>query len=139
MYLWSTGESSSSITVAPTVTATYSVIVSDNICSGEDSVSVIVIDECEDNGPDIVPNVFTPNADGVNDVFQIKIGGVIQSSLFIYNRWGTKLFESSPEKRYWDGKTPSNMEASEGTYFYIYRGESINDFYERKGTVELLR
>ena len=76
-----------------------------------DSVMIqvrVIVDEIE------IPNVITPNGDGVNDYFVIKnIEHVETSTLRIYNRWGTKIFEASPYKNDWNGDG-----AADGVYFY---------------------
>ncbi len=67
-----------------------------------------------------IPNVFTPNGDGVNDVFRI-VGGnsfCLIRSITIFNRWGEILFESNDPYHYeWDGTVNGRM-VSPGTYFY---------------------
>ena len=65
----------------------------------------------------IVPNVFTPNNDGNNDLFQTT--GLDGYSLSIYNRWGQEIFSASPYLNNWDGRNNSGKEISSGTYFYI--------------------
>ena len=65
-----------------------------------------------------IPNIFTPNNDGVNDAFIItSLGKVIKenASLQIYNRWGLKLFESNTLIK-WSGEN-----YSDGTYYYIFK------------------
>ena len=70
----------------------------------------------------IIPNVFTPNFDGINDVFEIVNLEHYQASILIFNRWGRKVFEHSDYyNNWWDGGN-----APAGTYFYILtftRGE----------------
>lgn len=96
----------------------------------------------------IIPNIFTPNNDGHNDVFSIQIidAELISTiEVIIYNRWGEKMYEyinneSTPELLLWNGVTSSGNKASEGTYFYVINyttkaGETIIE----KGTVSLLR
>jgi len=64
-----------------------------------------------------LPNVFTPNGDGTNDVFSIKDKFKVycdpEFSFTIYNRWGKKVFESKDPEFEWDGDG-----AGVGTYFY---------------------
>jgi len=67
----------------------------------------------------LIPNVFTPNGDGKNDLFKIDITGYKLIKGEIYNRWGINLFEWENPNEGWDGKTKSGAEASTGTYFYI--------------------
>ncbi|AEV33974.1 hypothetical protein Oweho_3019 [Owenweeksia hongkongensis DSM 17368] len=66
----------------------------------------------------IVPNVFTPNGDGINDCFYVsgKEGFAECFDLSIYNRWGERVFESTNPEDCWTGE-----EHSDGTYFYVLR------------------
>ena len=62
----------------------------------------------------IIPNVFTPNGDGINDQLQIVgIDNTQDYSIKIYNRWGRKVYEGTNALAHWDG---GNSKA--GTYFY---------------------
>lgn len=81
-----------------------------------------------------IPNVFTPNADRINDVFSFETCDKITSTL-IYNRWGNKVFETNTAKHYWDGRTTSGEQCVNGTYFYIIVTEEKN----YKGFVQLMR
>ncbi len=102
-----------------------------SIYAGESSISVvdqcdiyveleIVIEDCSM----IIPNVFTPNQDGMNDYFRIEgIESYPNSSLIVYNRWGNLVFQSDNYQNNWDGYL-----ASQGTYFYVLErsdGESF--------------
>lgn len=83
----------------------------------------------------IVPNVFTPNGDGKNDVFKFDYKNIIEFNCKIYNRWGKLVNEiTSPEKS-WDGRN-----GSDGTYFYILQAKGLDDVvYDLKGTVTLIK
>jgi gliding motility-associated-like protein len=66
------------------------------------------------------PNVFTPNNDGINDIFEFEVAGRMYecAEIVIYNKWGETQFSSSGNNINWDGHTSSGILASEGTYFY---------------------
>ncbi len=66
-----------------------------------------------------IPNVFTPNGDGVNDFFSFSVSE-IEYEVIIYNRWGMKMFEGNQTEPYWNGKN-NNIAVSDGTYFYIIK------------------
>ena len=74
-----------------------------------------------------VPNVFTPNGDGKNDVF--KISGLSDCKIYnltIYNRWGMKVFETSnPISDFWNGHltTPTGPAVPAGIYYYVLSGD----------------
>jgi gliding motility-associated-like protein len=107
-YSWSPAASVSdptSRTPAATVnnTTTFTVTVSDGICTREASVTVEVRDLlCED--PDIfVPNTFTPNGDGNNDVLLVRGRSIRELEFMVFDRWGEKVFETNDQDRGWDG------------------------------------
>lgn len=64
-----------------------------------------------------IPNSFTPNNDGINDVFQPKGRGVLEYELTIYNRWQEKIFNSSDFEQGWDGKY-KGITCLEGVYVW---------------------
>lgn len=75
--------------------------------------------------PTLLPNVFSPNGDGKNDVFSIygytnPCTDTIETK--IYNRWGKLVFESEETDFEWDGKNKNNEDCSNGTYFVILTG-----------------
>lgn len=85
-----------------------------------------------------IPNVFTPNGDGVNDEFLPKLNNTssVQGySLVIYDRWGKKVFETTSPTQGWIGDANGSGKAAEGTYFYVLKtkDKTIN------GNVSLLR
>jgi gliding motility-associated-like protein len=89
-----------------------------------------------------IPNVFTPNGDNVNDIFFVKAANLTSITAFIYDRWGTKIYELNTEKGNiaWDGKTQTGKEAPDGTYFYIITATGKDGVsYDTKGTVSLFR
>jgi gliding motility-associated-like protein len=67
----------------------------------------------------IVPNVFTPNGDGINDILMITARGLGSVDAQIYNRWGQKEYEWHTLSGGWDGYTASGVPATEGTYYII--------------------
>ena len=67
-----------------------------------------------------VPNVFTPNGDGKNDEFRVAFRSLREYHIWIYNRWGKLVYESSDPAKGWDGMI-GNRPASEGAYFYVIR------------------
>ena len=85
----------------------------------ESAVSNII---CKDNCPTVeLPNVFTPNGDGKNDTFTpLTCTAFIQTiSIEIYDRYGTKVYESSGDNLSWNGKTTNGAELPAGTYYYL--------------------
>jgi gliding motility-associated-like protein len=87
-----------------------------------------------------MPNVFSPNGDGVNDLFMpVKAYNVEKLHLTIYNRWGQKLFETEHAEYGWNGKT-GGKECSEGTYYWLLSYTTLTDVnQELHGCLTLLR
>lgn len=68
-----------------------------------------------------IPNIFTPNGDGINDVFTINATGIEGLYGEIYDRWGLKMFTWDLKNDGWDGRSPAGTMAPEGNYYYILR------------------
>jgi len=113
-WIWSTGETTAAILVS--APGYYSTTVTIGGCSASDTVWVA--NDCYMD----IPNVFTPNGDGLNDYFyprQFLTRGLTTFKMDIYNRWGQLLFEStSLDGRGWDGRF-NNQDQPEGVYVYI--------------------
>lgn len=86
-----------------------------------------------------IPNVFTPNGDGVNDVFWISSSGLEDYHIQIFNRWGNLIFETTATEIIWDGTTPTGKEVQAGTYYYVLKAASTTRDYSRKGYITLLK
>jgi len=90
-----------------------------------------------------IPEGFSPNADGVNDVFFIRgIDRFPANSILIFNRWGNRIFEASPYINTWDGKSTAGLSLGAddlpvGTYFYLLDLGNGSDVL--KGTIYLTR
>jgi gliding motility-associated-like protein len=87
-----------------------------------------------------IPNVFTPNADGNNDVFIISNRGMKSLHCRIYDRWGVLIYEWDGTTGSWDGRTKNGKEAVDGVYYYAafledYSGRT----YDESGFVHLIR
>lgn len=89
-----------------------------------------------------IPNVFTPNGDGVNDLFFLKSTNLEEISILIYDRWGHKVYDLVSDKGNiaWDGKNQLGKEVADGTYFYLIKATGKDGLsYDKKGTVSLYR
>ena len=123
-------------------TGVYDVTLFVSNAFGTDTITMnnyIVVDSCLEIPVSFtIPNVFSPNNDGNNDVFFIESTGVTNLDMQIYNRWGMLMFETSDINATWDGRTNSGAVCPEGTYFYIIKitTDKTETF---KGTLTLLR
>ena len=140
-YAWSFGDGSTSTQENPT--HTYD-------APGEYWVELTVSNElgCGDSLrygpyrialPEIqVPNVFTPNNDGVNDFFRISNKGIANGRLWIFDRWGREMFAGNVLE--WDGTGPDGEPAQEGVYFFKLEATAIDGKeFTDDGQVTLLR
>ena len=84
----------------------------------------------------IIPNVFTPNGDGINDTFFIiGLDNYLQSDLIITNRWGSEVYVKKNYRNDWSGDS-----LPEGTYFYILNAKSSTGSQQVfKGYITILR
>jgi len=87
--------------------------------------------------PIVVPNGFSPNNDGKNDLFVIKGLEMLENEISIFNRWGIELFYKNNYQNDWDGRTQSGGNLPEDTYFYIIKIPQIDK--ELNGFVVLKR
>jgi gliding motility-associated-like protein len=98
--------------------------------------------ECPDLTDSLfVPNVFTPNGAGGNDVFRFASKNVEIAEVIIFDRWGLQVGEFSGEAGYWDGKHyKSGLDCPAGTYYYIARVKRLNQNFETlTGFISLMR
>lgn len=92
--------------------------------------------QCVDNCPRYeLPNAFTPNGDGFNDVFTPfpNYRFIERIDIQIFNRWGNVVFETTDPAINWNGHTLSGNDVAEGTYFYVCK------VYERRVEGVVLR
>ena len=107
-YLWSPPKGLSSVTAqhpSATVheTTIYLLTVSDPFCQKSDTVQIIVLPYVCDNPFVFVPNAFSPNGDGENDILYVR-SRIVQDIIFrVFNRWGEMVFESTSMSSGWDG------------------------------------
>lgn len=140
-YLWTppTGLSATNIlnpVATPAVTTTYNLkITNAQGCSNSSNVTIDVLPYC------VKPmNAFTPNKDGFYDTWFITNGNCLKkATVLVYNRYGSKVFESQDYKNDWTG-TYKGKPLPDGTYYYVINYELLNgDIVLKKGNVTILR
>lgn len=88
----------------------------------------------------VFPNAFSPNGDGINDVFKAKeYQSLVEFHAYIFNRWGQKLYDWTDPAEGWDG-TSGGKEVKDGVYFVLVKAKGADgrDYNIRKD-VNLLR
>lgn len=132
-----------SVWASPELTSSFRVtIVDQNGCSDSDQTVIIV----EKKRPVFIPNVFSPNGDGRNDVFYIQAGPQVKAvkSFQIFNRWGETVYESygfqpNDPSRGWDG-TFRGEQLNAAVFAYFAEIEFVDGVVELfKGDVMLMR
>jgi len=105
---------------------------------GKDSITqTITADKvCKDI---FIPNVFSPNSDGQNEIFYIYGKGIKTFSFMIFNRWGEKIFENDDLSKGWDG-TFKSQKVNSGIYAYTFNAITLDgETIQRKGNITLIR
>jgi gliding motility-associated-like protein len=104
-------------------------------CKGYDTVFLKVY-----KGPTYyIPNAFSPNGDGLNDIFRPIPVGIEYTEFFrVYNRWGKLIHESNDFLKGWSGSY-NGVKQPIGAYIWVIRGKSVSgEFIDMKGTVILV-
>lgn len=99
-------------------------------CSGDFS-TYYYIDNVQLIENSITPNIFTPNNDGVNDLWSPTFYSV-DEVFEIYNRWGNKIYTLNSQSNGWNGQTNKEQDCPDGVYFYVSNKK-------QKGTIHLIR
>jgi gliding motility-associated-like protein len=141
-YLWSTSDTTSSISVSPTETTTYCVTVTNaSGCFDTACVRVTVEIPCPENKDLAVPNAFSPNGDYHNDRLCLQGWStcIADFQIIIYDRWGEKVFESTDASFCWDG-TYKGKDLDPAVFvYYITAVLSNSNKVEKKGNISLIR
>ena len=118
---------------------TYVFTVRNNITGCISISSSLSIDAAICNDDLFVPNAFSPNGDGKNDILFVRGSGIVNMQFLVYNQWGEKVFESNTLSTGWNGIFGGKPQPV-GVYVYVLRvtktnGETVN----KKGSVTLIR
>lgn len=130
-YNWSTGEKTPNIVIDQE--GLYQITLSNGVhCTTVDSVHI-------KNYCDVtyiyVPNTFTPNGDGLNDVFKIAGENIYVLKMYIFNRWGEEIFETNDPKKGWDGNQ-KNGPAPTDVYVVMYEYEGLSPNTQKKESIQ---
>ncbi len=124
----------------PFETTTFTVFVEDEIgCKDTASVTVYLKSFFCEEPYIFIPNAFTPDGDGKNDIFRIRGNALDEVYLAVYNRWGEKVFETRDLETGWDG-TYKGKELPPDVFGFYMEVKCLNgEEYFKKGNVTLLR
>lgn len=139
IFNWNNGSSDS--TLINIIAGTYDLTVTDDEnCSRSISYEVLVVNDGNGSCDSLmIYDVFSPNGDGVNDLWIID--GLIEypnNSLQIFNRWGNVIYEMSPYENTWNGSNMNGKAVATGTYYYILKlNDGSDEVYS--GHINLIR
>ena len=136
-YIWNNGLTTGDIDIYEG--GNYEVTISDEICSISDTVFIRTY--CP---PTLfIPNAFTPNGDGINNIFIVKHHNIVEFNILIFDRWGMLIFESNDITNGWDGTFKGNQ-VQEDVYVWKISYSSYNikgmlSEYIKLGIVTVIR
>ena len=140
-YTWSPSSGLSCTTcpnpsVSPDETTTYTVITTDSVgCVASDQITIYVDYEYVI----YIPNIFSPNGDGKNDILYVRGKGIKTLYFAIYDRWGEKVFETTDLNNGWDG-TFKGKPLNKAVFVYYVKATFVdNSEVEQKGDITLIR
>ena len=144
-YLWTPNQdmsnpNSPTTLVTPDTTHLYTVTVTDTFGCEMSATVLIMVTPITCGTPFVfIPNSFTPNGDGINDVFLVRSDILEECYFAVYDRWGEKIFETYDQTIGWDG-TFKQKNCQTGVYDYYFKGKCKDgDETELKGNVTLIR
>ncbi len=124
-----------SIPLSDTGSCCIKLVATNATCKDSTTICIEVVEQSTIN----IPNVFTPNSDGSNDLFKITGTGIKTLNCVIFDRWGLKMFEWTGINGSWDGNVKAGV-APAGTYFYIINyTDSFDKTTTEKGFLNLFR
>lgn len=118
-------------------TSTFYIISNDSVCRSQPAEVTVFVEDCSPQ----IPNVFTPNADGSNDVFSVFMPYATDLRIEIYDRWGVLVHEWTGLDGFWDGTYMVNGKpVPDGVYYYILDISDINHYWtSQSGFIQLIR
>lgn len=141
-YLWSNTSASNKRVIGDS--GTHWVVVNNDGCETREEFHVSFLNPSTIVANHI-PNVITPNKDGINDALYINIRDYSVYTAWridVYNRWGERVFHSEAPTLSWDGSTSFGEPLKEGTYYYVVEGTTICLQKEQvlyRGSINILR
>ncbi len=141
-YLWDFGDGNNSILTDPSNTytnqGTYTVILvaSNGGCLDTAMMTINATGELLL----VIPNVFSPNGDGINDLYVVQSSGIELFEGMVYNRWGQLMYKWDHAAGWWDGRTTAGEVAAEGTYYVVIKATGFDGTeFDETVTVTLIR
>jgi gliding motility-associated-like protein len=86
-----------------------------------------------------IPNSFTPNDDGMNDVFKVEGEGIVSLEMRIYDRWGNLVFYTNDKEKGWDGKMKGQLAPIDAYVYVVITKDLKGHDTTYRGMVNLIR
>ena len=110
-----------------------------NIADPQCDIAAVTVTITGNTGDLFIPNAFTPNNDGKNDVFKVYGSAVKGADIRIYTQWGAQIYETNDNATGWDGKS-KGVAQPVGMYIYVIKVRMQDeDTFIKKGTINLIR
>ncbi len=129
--------------ITKAVAGCYYIVAIDSVGNRSRPSNTVCLDNCPIY---VLPNAFTPNGDGDNEVFKpIKSRYISKVEFKVFNRWGQLIFETNNPELNWDGKNAKGDDMTQGTYFYsckVFEKRLIGEILSTKllsGYIELIK
>ena len=144
-YEWSPSNTLSSTTIynpiaTPEITTDYTLTITDQFgCVNNALITVVVLNPVCEEPFVFMPNAFSPNGDGENDILKVEGRTIDELYLAIYNRWGELVFETTDPDNGWDGQYKGELSEPDVYGFYLKVRCANQQEYFKKGNITLLR
>jgi len=145
VYTWSPENTLSNSTIynpiaTPEVTTDYSLSISDGSgCTNNALITIVVLNPVCEEPFVFMPNAFSPNGDGENDILKVEGRTIDEFYLAIYDRWGELVFETTDPSKGWDGNFNGELSEPDVYGFYLKLKCINGEEYFKKGNITLLR
>ncbi len=119
---------------------TYTVTLISTDENGKTSTDKIKVEVTGNSSIASIPREFSPNGDGVNDIFVFQSKNIVKMNAIIFDKKGNVIYDWEGKDGHWDGTTKAGKKAPEGEYFYIITAQGLDGKkYEQKGAINLTR
>jgi gliding motility-associated-like protein len=118
----------------------YTIALTSTGSDGKTSTDSIKVEVTGNSSISAIPLSFSPNGDGVNDIFNFTSKHIANMSSVIFDKKGRTIYKWEGKDFKWDGNDEAGKPAKEGTYFYIINAEGVDGKkFEQKGRINLVR
>ncbi len=136
-YRWNDGSISNRTIVSPTENSIYIVTVTDG--KGNSAIHEYTVNVDRNCSALFIPSAFTPNSDGQNDYFKAEGSGIIKMRMFVFDKLGNKVFETTNIDDSWDGSYKGGIVKSGMFFYHAEYTDALGYDHIKKGQVTVIR